>query len=118
MNQTWCNLSTPNWKSSNIVACLPYKLPNQEIKIKAYCLSTYASEFPSSFVLAKQYIHRRNNTMVGLDKKSEQIAMSAGFYKRHLPSPPAIELSSSGGKVSDFFANYVGFGMLHVLLSC
>ncbi|TQD83755.1 hypothetical protein C1H46_030712 [Malus baccata] len=37
--------------------------------------------------------------MVGLnDKKGQEISMANGFYKRPLPSPPAIEFYSSEGK--------------------
>ncbi|PQM38825.1 glutathione gamma-glutamylcysteinyltransferase 1 isoform X1 [Prunus yedoensis var. nudiflora] len=36
--------------------------------------------------------------MVQQDQKSQQVSKSNGFYKRPLPSPPAIEFASSHGK--------------------
>lgn len=113
MNQTWCTLSS-DWKSPNTVVpyCLPLKLCNQfkELKLSSSVSFLSTCDFPSNFFQAKR-THR--NTMVQQDQKSQQVSMSNGFYKRPLPSPPAIEFASSHGKVCGLNNGDVGVSKTH-----
>lgn len=102
MNQTWCTLST-DWKSPNtfVSCCLPLKLCShlKELNFSSSVFFLSTCDFPSKFSQAK---HSHRNTMVEQDQKPKKVSMSAGFYKRPLPSPPAIEFASSHGKVCGF----------------
>lgn len=68
-----------------------------------------SSSISTTLVLCppKKIVKHITISMMEKNGTKEKMSMSAGFYKRALPSPPAIDFTSSEGKVSCFFYFFI-----------